>query len=115
MTYNVFSGTLNLTILGHTHTCLLTCRGPTHNTQSATYSAVTAAFIVFSLGRGVNDEVWKQMNAVREVVLIHRLAAYPVHRDGRYLGVQHHHQGPHRRHLQLSTVAASVITHQLCI
>jgi len=79
--------------------------------QSATYSAVTGALIVLSLGRSVDDEVWKEMNAMREVILIHRLAPYSIHCDGWHLGVQHHHKSSHRRHRQLSTIAASVITH----
>jgi len=64
--------------------------------------------VVLRLGRGINDEVWEHVNAVHQIILIHRLTPNPLHSDGRCLGTQHHHQGLDWRNRHVLAIAAAV-------
>jgi len=71
-----------------------------------TYSVF--AFIVLCLGRGINDEIWEHVNAVHQIILIHRLTPNRLHSDGRRLGTQHHHKGLDWRNRHVLAIAAAV-------
>jgi len=80
--------------------------------QEWTYLCVFVAvtFLMFRPCDSVNDDVWEEMNAVAEVILIHRLTPYPTHTHCHWLSVQHRHQQLHWRHWHRAAVRAPVTT-----